>query len=169
MKAIPRRSRMETLIQERRVRNIQFSTRHTSGEIANLLATNIPTLAGVNPSRYFFKRVFNVHASYTVTFWSRHWNCHKFCLLIFCLWIWQVCKIARYLSKGVDKGRHCEFRVNLITRYERAVLHSSSTTWFQMKGNERWFLRKKSYWTIFLAFFKCSLPMSASKNIMMER
>ena len=53
MKAIPRRSRMETLIQESRVRNIQFSTRYTYGQIASLLATNIPTLVGVNPTRYF--------------------------------------------------------------------------------------------------------------------
>ena len=106
MKAIPRRSRMETLIQERRVRNIQFSTGHTSGQTANLLATNIPTLAGVNPSWYFFKSVFNVHASYTVTFLvntlklSKVLSCHFLSLDMTSL------QNARYLSKGLDKGRH---------------------------------------------------------------
>lgn len=52
MKAIPRRSRMQTLLNEGRVKDIEFSKRHTTDQMANLLATNIPTLAGVNPTRY---------------------------------------------------------------------------------------------------------------------
>ena len=52
---IPRRSRMQSLIQEGRVKEIEFSTRHTVEQMANLLATNMPTLAGVNPTRYFGK------------------------------------------------------------------------------------------------------------------
>ncbi|XP_074615159.1 uncharacterized protein LOC141874699 isoform X1 [Acropora palmata] len=49
-KAIPRRSRMQCLIQEGRVKDIEFSTRHTTGQIANLLSVNMPTLAGVDPT-----------------------------------------------------------------------------------------------------------------------
>lgn len=58
MKAIPRRSRMQTLIHEGRVKDIDFSVRHTIDQMANLLATNIPTLAGVNPMRYV-KNIFS--------------------------------------------------------------------------------------------------------------
>ena len=55
MKAIPRRSRMETLIQERRVRDSQFSTRHTSGQIANLLATKYSNSGGNKPHKVFLR------------------------------------------------------------------------------------------------------------------
>lgn len=57
MKAIPRRNRMQTLVTEGRVKDIAFSKRHTTDQMANLLATNIPTLAGVNPTRYVKKMV----------------------------------------------------------------------------------------------------------------
>ena len=56
-KAIPRRSRMQYLIQEGRVKDIEFSTRHTTGQIANLLSMNMPTLAGVDPTRYFLNNL----------------------------------------------------------------------------------------------------------------
>ena len=52
MKAIPRRSRMQALVNEGRVKDITFSKRHNTDQMANLLATNIPTLAGVDPTRY---------------------------------------------------------------------------------------------------------------------
>ena len=55
MKAIPRRSRMHTLVTEGRVKDIAFSKRHTTAQMANLLVTNIPTLAGVDPMRYLKK------------------------------------------------------------------------------------------------------------------
>ena len=55
MKAIPRRSRMQALVNEGRVNDITFSKRHTIDQMANLLATNIPTLAGVDPTRYLTK------------------------------------------------------------------------------------------------------------------
>ena len=58
-KAIPRRSRMQSLIQEGRVKDIEFSTRHTTGQIANLLSVNMPTLAGVDPTRYFLDDLVN--------------------------------------------------------------------------------------------------------------
>ena len=58
-KAIPRRSRMQCLIQEGRVKDIEFSTRHTTGQIANLLSVNMPTLAGVDPTRYFLDDLVN--------------------------------------------------------------------------------------------------------------
>ena len=57
--AIPRRSRMQSLIQEGRVKDIEFSTRHTTGQIANLLSVNMPTLAGVDPTRYFLDDLVN--------------------------------------------------------------------------------------------------------------
>lgn len=41
---------MQTLVTEGRVKDIAFSKRHTTDQMANLLATNIPTLAGVNPT-----------------------------------------------------------------------------------------------------------------------
>ena len=62
MKAIPRRSRMQVLVNEGRVKDIAFSKRHTTDQMANLLATNIPTLAGVDPMRYL-KNVFSGHTS----------------------------------------------------------------------------------------------------------
>ena len=58
-KAIPRRSGMQSLIQEGRVKDIEFSTRHTTGQIANLLSVNMPTLAGVDPTRYFLDDLVN--------------------------------------------------------------------------------------------------------------
>ena len=55
MKAIPRRSRMQALVNEGRVKDITFSKRHSTHEMANLMATNITTLAGLDPTRYLFK------------------------------------------------------------------------------------------------------------------
>lgn len=58
-KAIPRRSHVQYLIQEGRVKDIKFSTRHTTGQIANLLSVNMSTLAGVDPTRYFLDDLIN--------------------------------------------------------------------------------------------------------------
>ena len=66
MKAIPRRSRMSTLVNEGRVKDIVFSKRHTTAQMANLLATNIPTLAGVDPTRYF-KKMFSVRSCFAIS------------------------------------------------------------------------------------------------------
>ena len=56
LKAIPQRSKMQVLLNKGRVKDIDFSKRHTTDQMANLLATNIPTLAGVDPTRYVKKR-----------------------------------------------------------------------------------------------------------------
>ena len=85
MKAIPRRNRMQTLVTEGRVKDIAFSKRHTTAQMANLLATNIPTLAGVNPTRYlkFFPEVILRELAY-------HTLAHiliKFASVIECRWI----------------------------------------------------------------------------------
>lgn len=48
---------MQYLIQEGRVKNIESSTRHTTGQIANPLSMNMPTL--VDPTRYFLDDLVN--------------------------------------------------------------------------------------------------------------
>ena len=63
MKAIRQRNRMQTLVTEERVKDIAFSKRHTTNQMTNLLATNITTLAGVNPTSYVKKIVFSGHTS----------------------------------------------------------------------------------------------------------
>lgn len=87
MKAIPRRSRMQALVNEGRVKDITFSKRHSTHQMANLLATNIPTLAGLDPTRYL-TNVFSAltsRLSLHVPYIRSHSNC--FLRVIECRWI----------------------------------------------------------------------------------